>query len=150
MKRKGLWLAAVAGFIFTLAGAQPASADHAQDCRRKINKQENKLEREIHKHGWYSHQARHQREKLMRLRRECNFGFGWGRDGDWRDRDRDWRDDDRYRRDRDYRDDDRYDWRRDRDYHQHDPVGCRIYDHRHDRRGGIFLWTNGVWSVRVR
>ncbi len=143
MKGKGLLLAAVAGIAFTLAGAQPARADHRdrqQECWRKIEKQEHKLEREIRKHGWYSRQARHQREKLAQLRYECGGRYGRGRYGDGWGRDRDWRDDDRYGRDRD--------WRNERDRRwgrwDHDPDRCRVYDHRHDRDGG-YRWRGSFW-----
>lgn len=152
MRGKGLLLATVAGIAFTLAGAQPARADHRdrqQECWRNIQKQEHKLEKEIRKHGWYSRQARHQREKIARLRHECDGRYGWSRD-------RDWRDDDRWRRDRDGRDggwgDDA--WRRDDGHRRrygrwdHDPFKCRHYNHRHDRDGG-FRWGGSLW-LRIR
>lgn len=132
MKRKWFLLAAV-GFLFTMAGAQPARADHRyerRECERKIEKQEHKLEREIRRHGFRSRQAQREREKLFHLRRECGFGYGWGRHDD--------------RRDRDWRDDDRYDnhWRNGR--WDHDPDRCNNYRHRHDR-DGRFRWNGTLW-----
>lgn len=144
MRFKSWLLAGAAALTFTLAGAQPARADHGHDrreCYRKIEKQEYKLEKEIRKHGYYSRQAQREREKLFRIRRECGRHLGWGRDGRWRDND--WRDDD-WRR----RDDDRYG--RDRRWGRwdHDPDHCRDYGHRHDRDGG-FRWGGTFW-LRIR
>ena len=160
MKGKGLLLAVVAGFAITLAGAQPARADHRdreRECFRKVDKEQNKLEREIRKHGFYSRQAQRQREKLFRVRNECR-GYGYrGRDDRW-DRDRrydreDWRDD------RDRRDD-RYRWS---DFHadgrgrygywDHNPDHCNVFDHHHDRYGsdrfGRFRWSGTFW-IHIR
>ncbi len=162
MKRTRLALTAVAGFLFGLAGAQPARADHGRDrrdCERKIEREEHKLEREIRKHGWRSHQAERQREKLFYLRRECGFGNGWERYDGRRDRwgrDRNWRDDgDRHRhdpfdcRDRSHRHDlEGYFWRDSRWSHNGDQ--CRLFDHHHDRdRGGRFRWSGAFW-IRIR
>ncbi len=123
MKWKGVLLASAAGLMLSLAAAQPAQADrndrgygrddrYGRDrdkCFDKVRKEQDKLERDIRKHGWNSRQARNRREKIQRTRYQCADRYGWGRygrdDGWWgrdrRDRDRDWRDDDRNRRDRD-------------------------------------------------
>jgi hypothetical protein len=120
MKWKSVLLASAAGLLFSLGGAQSASADHRDDnrndrnqrqCYDKIRKEQDKLERDIRKHGWNSRQAQQRRTKVQRLRSQCGGSF-WGRDGrngrddGWFGRDRnrrndDWRDNDRNRRDRD-------------------------------------------------
>jgi len=136
MKRNGLWLAAVAGFLLSLAGAQPARADYRHDrreCERKIDKEERKLEKEVRKHGWRSRQAERQREKIFRLRRECGFGSGWDRN-DRNDR----------RHGRHEPSDNRSRWGR----WDHDPDHCRVFDHHHDHDGG-FRWGGSFW-IRIR
>ncbi len=146
MKWNKLLWGAAAGLALSLGAAQPAQADHRRDaekCFRKVQKEEDKLDRDIRKHGWRSRQAHNRREKIARLRQECGARYGWGRDG-WRDDDRRW-------------DRGRYDgrgssWRRDRDFDRrrawggwdHDPIGCRRHNHRH----GAFLWFSGRWTFR--
>ena len=139
MTGKGLLLAAAAGLAFTLAGAQPARADRydhdRRDCYRKIDKQEDKLQKEVRRHGWRSRQAQREREKLDRIRYQCGDRYGWGRN-DGR-RDRDWRDDNSRRGDNRR-------WGR----WDHDPHHCRHHSHRHDRDGG-FRWGGTFW-LRIR
>lgn len=100
-------LGAAAGLMLSL-GAGTAQADRRDDCWKKINKAELKLNEAIRKHGWRSRQADNRRQELRRAQARCG-GFGWwnnrGRDDNWwgrdrRDRDRDdwrWRDRDRDR-----------------------------------------------------
>jgi len=140
MKRNRWWLAATAGLLLSLAGAQPARADYGHDrreCERRIEKEEYKLEKEIRKHGWRSRQAERQREKLFRLRRECGDRNGWGRNDGRYGRNGDRRDDRRDGRDRYGR------W-------DHAPDHCRVFDHHHDRdRDGRFRWGGTFW-LRIR
>ncbi len=104
MSMKIAFLGAAAALALT-AGAGTAQADH-RECRKKINKAEDRLRDAIRNHGPYSRRAQDRREKLYRVRAQCG-GFVWsrgrdrGRDDNWwgwgRDRDRDdgWRDRDR-------------------------------------------------------
>lgn len=105
MRAKLALLGAAAGLMLSL-GAGTAEADRRDDCWKKINKAEHKLNEAVRKHGWRSRQADHRRQELRRVQARCG-GFGWwnnrGRDDNWwgrdrRDRDRDdwrWRDRDR-------------------------------------------------------
>jgi hypothetical protein len=150
MNGQALWVAAAAGIAFSLAGAPPARADHRdrqQDCWRKIEKEEHKLHRDTRRHGWFSRQAQHRREKIARLRHECGRRDGWGRNRGWRVDE--WRD-------RGYRQD-RWDFHADGrgrfGYWDHDPHRCRVFDHHHDRyshdRFGRFRWSGAFW-LRIR
>ena len=129
------WKTALAGFslgaAMLFAGAGTARADN---CFERLQREQWQLRREISRHGFYSNQARHRRERIEQLRWQCNAFRNNDRrwDHGWRGRDRDWNR--RWDRDRDHRWDNR--WRRDRD---HD--GDRDRNHRsdnHRRRG--FGW----------
>ncbi len=93
------WKAGLAGLSFGaavfFAGAGTAQAD---DCFRRLQREEWQLHRDISRHGVFSRQARHRRESLERLRWQCS-NFRGDRRFDRRDRDwdrRHWdRDDDR-------------------------------------------------------
>lgn len=64
--------AIVLGAIFAQSGATGASAgnwDH--DCGRRIQHQQEKLDRAVAHHGYYSHQADHERRVLHDLYVEC-------------------------------------------------------------------------------
>jgi hypothetical protein len=125
MKGRHVILATAAGMLMMLGAAQPARADHRDrldNCYRKVEKEERKLDREVRRHGWHSRQAQHRREKIARLRFTCG-GYGWQRDH---------RNDGRFAR---------------LDGRDHDALGCRIYSHRHDRHGSFF-WFSGRWSFR--
>jgi hypothetical protein len=82
MRWKAAVLVGAAGLLLSL-GAGSAQADYR--CYEKIRRQEIKLSRQIHRHGPYSRQARHQREKLFRLQAQCSraafYGssYGYGR-----------------------------------------------------------------------
>lgn len=104
MTLRSMLLTAALGAAFVLAGASTAQAHNT--CVDRMHREEHKLQRDIRRHGYWSHQAQHRREKVLRLRRECGGAglWGWldGRRGDrfddrrWRSRDRDWDDDDRW------------------------------------------------------
>jgi hypothetical protein len=85
LRKTGLLVAALAGFLL-LSGAAPVQAhDRNDDCYRRIHRAEEKLEREIYRHGYYSRQARHQRHELQEERERC---YRHRDRDDWRDRDR--------------------------------------------------------------
>lgn len=84
---KLILLVAELSAVLLLSGAVPAQAhDRDDDCYRRIHRAEEKLEREIYRHGYYSRQAQHQRHKLQEERERCYYRHH-GRD-DWRYRDR--------------------------------------------------------------
>lgn len=86
--RSTLLTGAGAAFLM-LALSGEARADHG--CWHKVAKEEEKLDREVRKHGWYSRQAEHRRARLHSLRVECSGGFsGSGIGSTWRG-DRSWR-----------------------------------------------------------
>ena len=92
------------GMLLTSGTAQAA------DCRERIRNEEWKLQRDVNRHGFFSGQARHDRQRIAELREGCRANHGW-RDRDdrrWRrgDGDND-RDDRRWRRDGDHDRDDR-------------------------------------------
>ncbi len=92
------------GMLFTSGTAQAA------DCRERIRNEEWKLQRDVNRHGFFSRQARHDRQRIAELREGCRANHSW-RDRDdrrWRrgDGDND-RDDRRWRRDGDHDRDDR-------------------------------------------
>lgn len=133
MLRK-LFLTGVLGAAFLLAGAGTAQADHDRNCGNRVRNEQYKLQREIQRHGYYSRQAQHRREGLLRLRRQCGISL-WG----WRDNDRDgrWGRDDRWdRNDRRGRNDRRWD-RRDRDDRG-----------RRDRDRNGWYWDGRNWRRR--
>jgi hypothetical protein len=108
MKLRGTILTGALAAVFALAGAGTAEA--RDNCRERIHKEEQKLHRDVRKHGWNSRQAHNRREKIHRLRRQCGDFFGWRND---RGRDRDdrrWRDRNRDRDRRDPRDRDGWYW----------------------------------------
>ena len=97
--RRTLLAGALVG-TFLLFGSVPARAHNT--CFDRIHREEQKLQRDISRHGYVSRQAQHRRQKLFRLRQQCGTGFfGWqdGRRGRWGNRDA-WR----------WRDNRRQDW----------------------------------------
>ena len=60
------------GMLFT--GAGTARAD---DCFRRLQREELQLRRDIGRHGFYSRQADHRRQRIERLRWQCS-GFRGG------------------------------------------------------------------------
>ena len=105
MRLRGFFLTGALGAALLFGVA--ATAEAHDKCWDRINREEIKLRRDIRRHGIFSRQAQHRREKIHRLRQQCGY-WGWNDRGRGRDR---WdRDDWRWRqRDRDDR------WRRDRD-----------------------------------
>ena len=103
-------------------GVASLQADHRNDCEKRIQKAEDKLYKEIRKHGEYSRQAENRRRELEQASYGCrdvahNRYYGGDRDR-YHERDRD-----RYRyygRDRDrYDDRNRYRYYdRDRGYYR--------------------------------
>lgn len=85
--------------VALLFGAVPrASADdnYRATCRNRIEKAEFKLEKAVHQHGLYSHQAEQRRRQLRTERERCwNRERSWwdGRSQSWQN-DRDWDRDD--------------------------------------------------------
>lgn len=111
MRRRGFLLAGALGAAFLFGGASTAQGDdwgrgRNRQCWQRINREEDKLRRDIRRHGVFSRQAQNRRQKIHRLRQQCGGSFfGWRDDrgrgrGRW-DRNNDWRWRDRRDRDRD-------------------------------------------------
>ncbi len=84
---KAMLLASALGGMLLLSGAAPASArDRDDKCAQRIHKAEEKLEREIRRHGEHSRQARNRRRELEDVQERCR-GDRDRRDRDRRDRD---------------------------------------------------------------
>ena len=107
-----IWLIAVAaGALLSLGGATTVQARPNRNCSAQIDRETQKLQREVWRFGVFSRQAQQRRQKIERLRRECGgFGF-FGRDRDDRRWDRNGRDRDD-RRGRNGRDNRYWDGRR--------------------------------------
>ena len=54
-----------------LGGVVPLQADRRSDCEKRIRKAEQKLEKEVRKHGERSRQAEKRRHDLERAREQC-------------------------------------------------------------------------------
>jgi hypothetical protein len=106
MLLKTVFVSTLAGGFLFFGGADTARADHFDSCRRNVDKWEDKLERDIYRHGYYSRQANHDRHELGEAREQCERRYGdrWGFRFDYRFRDND----------RDYDGRGRYDYDRDR------------------------------------
>ena len=68
---------ALAGGFLLLGGATTARADSYEGCRRNVDKWEDRLERDIPRHGYYSRQANHDRHELAEARESCERRYGW-------------------------------------------------------------------------
>src|SRR5712692_9955904 len=85
-----------------LSGTTAQARDRDDRCFERIRNEERKLDRDIERHGRFSRQAEHDRQRIRELRAGCRVqgrGWGWGRgdgDNDRDDRGRNW-----HRRDRD-------------------------------------------------
>ncbi len=98
--RTTLVSALVGGFML-FGSAAKTRADDRDNCYRNVQNWEQKLDRDIDRHGVYSRQANHDRHELGEARENCQRRFG----NDWRDhfnsdRDRDSDHDRDYDRDR--------------------------------------------------
>jgi len=71
--------------LITIGGAATARADSFDSCRRNVGKWEDRLDRDTHRYGFGSRQARHDRHELDEARESCERHFGQN----WRDPDRD-------------------------------------------------------------
>lgn len=85
--------AALGGFLL-FAGASNAQARDRDDCYRRTQKAEWKLNEAIEHHGYYSRQAKNRRHQLRDARERCwrerhewwdERGHRWHRDRDWDD-----------------------------------------------------------------
>ena len=79
----------VAGLMF-FGNTLITRADDRDSCYRNVQNWEQKLDRDIDRHGVNSRQANHDRHELGEARESCQRRFG-----------NDWRDHDNYDRDRD-------------------------------------------------
>lgn len=86
MRLKNCLLTATTGALLFLGGAATAEARPDRNCSARINREVNKLEREIRRHGFFSRQAQQRRIKIDRMRQQCGFAGLWGRGRD----DRSW------------------------------------------------------------
>jgi len=59
------------GCFFLFAGSLPAQA--RDDCRRRVDHAEWKLDQAIRHHGYYSRQANHWRHEVAEARGSCRF-----------------------------------------------------------------------------
>jgi len=66
----------LASGLLLLGGATTARADSFDSCRRNVDKWEDRLERDIYRHGVYSRQANHDRHELREARENCEHRFG--------------------------------------------------------------------------
>jgi hypothetical protein len=82
---KMLWktalTSALAGGFLLLGGATTVRADYYETCRQNVDKWEDKLERDIDRHGLYSRQANHDRHELAEARESCERRYGYARRG---------------------------------------------------------------------
>jgi len=84
MLSKTVLASALAVGFLLLGNAAPARAHDYASCRRNVDKWEDRLERDIHRHGYDSRQANHDRHELGEARENCERHYGNG----WRDYDR--------------------------------------------------------------
>jgi len=59
------------GSFFLLAGALPAQA--RDDCWRRVDHAEWRLDQAVRHHGYYSREASHRRHELVEARESCRF-----------------------------------------------------------------------------
>ncbi len=62
---------ALAGGLLLFGGVSTVRADDSDSCHRNIDKWEDKLERDVHRHGTDSRQANHDRHELGEARESC-------------------------------------------------------------------------------
>jgi hypothetical protein len=83
---KTAMVSALAGGFLLLGGATIVRADDYDSCHRNVDKWEDKLERDIHRHGDNSRQANHDRHELGEARESCERRF---HNNNWRGQDHD-------------------------------------------------------------
>jgi hypothetical protein len=66
------------GFLL-LGGATTVRADDYDSCHRNVDKWEDKLERDVHRHGYDSRQANHDRHELGEARESCERRHNYDR-----------------------------------------------------------------------
>jgi hypothetical protein len=76
MLRKTALASALAGGLLLLGGATTVRADDLNSCRRNVDKWEDRLDRDINRHGVYSSQANHDRHELAEARESCERRYG--------------------------------------------------------------------------
>ena len=69
--RNALFVAALGACLLVGGAALAPAGDHASDCERRIHKAEDKLRKEIDRHGEHSPQAEQKRHDLEEVRRSC-------------------------------------------------------------------------------
>jgi hypothetical protein len=123
MRLRKLWVKSLGlslllgGFVFA-AGVPAARAENFDSCYRNVQKLENKLDKDINRHGSNSKQAFNDRRSLRDARQRCENRFGNSFRNRSNNRYRD--NDDRYRsNDRDF--DRGYDHDYYHDYDRYDP-----------------------------
>jgi len=83
MLTKTALVSAFAASMWLVGGATAVRADNVGSCRRNVDKWEDKLERDISRHGYNSRQASHDRHELGEARESCDRHYG----ATWHDRD---------------------------------------------------------------
>lgn len=69
---KNILFVAALGVWLLVGGVAPTQAgDHDRQCEKRIHRAEEKLRREINRHGEASRQAERQRHELEEARRSC-------------------------------------------------------------------------------
>jgi hypothetical protein len=66
----------LAGGFLLLGGATTIRADDFDSCHRNVDKWEDKLERDIQRHGYDSRQANYDRHELGEARESCERRYG--------------------------------------------------------------------------
>lgn len=74
-------VSSLAGGLTLFASATNARADDRDSCNLNVQRWEQKLERDIDRHGVNSRQANHDRHELNEARESCQRRFG----DDWHD-----------------------------------------------------------------
>jgi hypothetical protein len=81
MLLKTTLVSALAGGLMLFGSATNAGADDRDRCNENVQRWEQKLERDIDRHGVNSRQANHDRHELNEARETCQRRFG----NDWQD-----------------------------------------------------------------
>lgn len=70
-KLRKFLVASALGIAVTLGVAATAVA--GEGCAKRIDHERHELDRAIARHGYWSRQAEHERQELVRLRDECRY-----------------------------------------------------------------------------